>query len=187
MKDAVVLAQLHKQTLKGGFLSSLGSRFLVRLYRSMIGSSRAVVLVARDGDGVVGFAAGSVSPGTFWREFLRRHLIPVGGLLTLRALRPSVAKRMLEVARHLKREAGQGSELLAIGVGPPARRMGLGLRLVMRMEEELRRKGAHQVAVAVRVDNRPARDFFERSGFHPLGGLQVHEGHPSLRYEKQLG
>jgi len=46
--------------------------------------------------------------------------------------------------------------------------------------------GALGLEVAVRVDNRWARRFFEHLGFHPLGGLSIHERHPSLRYKKAL-
>jgi ribosomal protein S18 acetylase RimI-like enzyme len=184
--DAESVARLHMQVLNEAFLSSLGTKFMLRLYRAMIASDQAVLLVARDRDVVVGFASGAVSPSAFWKKFRRRYFLPVAAHLAARAVRPSTARRMLEIARHLRGEASLGPELLAIGVGPPARRMGLGSRLVTRMEEELQRRGAQQLAVAVRAGNRQARDFFQRLGFHPLGGLEVHQGNPALRYEKSL-
>jgi ribosomal protein S18 acetylase RimI-like enzyme len=184
--DAESVARLHMQILSEAFLSSLGVKFLIRLYRGMIASDQAVLLVARDGDEVVGFASGAVSPSAFWKGFRRRYFVPVAAHLAARAVRPSTVRRILEIARHLRGEASLGPELLAIGVGPPARRMGLGSRLVTRMEQELQRRGAQQLAVAVRAGNRQARDFFQRLGFHPLGGLEVHQGKPSLRYEKPL-
>ncbi len=185
LEDSRAIAGLHIQGLRDGFLSSIGARFLTRLYRAMIASPEAIVLVAREG-AITGFAAAAVNPDQFWRDFLRRRLLQVAALLAVQAWRPRVAKGMLEVARHLKREESLSPQLLAIVVGTPARRAGLGGNLVSRLEEELRQRNAHQLTVSVRDKNQAARRFFERLGFHPLGRLDVHEGQPSLRYVRVL-
>jgi ribosomal protein S18 acetylase RimI-like enzyme len=185
-EDVPDIARLHLHGLEDGFLTSLGPRFLAGLYRAMISSPHAVVLVARDGSEVIGFAAGAVSPGAFWRDFIRRRFLGIGAALAVRAIRPTVARGILEVARHIKEERASGPELLSIVVGPSSRRGGLGSHLVMKMEEELRQRGCQKVAVAVRSDNRWARDFFARLGFHALGQVEVHQGQPSLRYERWL-
>jgi ribosomal protein S18 acetylase RimI-like enzyme len=184
-EDGRAIAGLHVQGLRDGFLSSLGPRFLAHLYRAMIASPEAIVLVAREG-AISGFAAAAADPGRFWRDFLRRRFLQIGARLLMRAWRPHVAKGVLEVARHLRREESLSPQLLAIVVGTPSRRAGLGGHLVSRLEEELRGRNAHQLTVSVRDKNQTARRFFERLGFHPLGRLDVHEGQPSLRYVRAL-
>jgi ribosomal protein S18 acetylase RimI-like enzyme len=182
-EDAGAVAVLHAQGINEGFLSSLGPRFLTHIYRSMAASPTATLLVSRDGDGaVVGFVSGAVSPGAFYREFFRRHGLRAGLLLAGRAVRPSVLRRILEVVRHLGKEGGGGPELLSVAVG----RTGLGSLLVNRLEQDLRARGADRLAVVVGYSNQGARAFYERLGFHALGGLEVHEGYRSLRYEKPL-
>lgn len=184
--DAGELARLHSEGLSGGFLASLGSRFLVQLYEAMIVSPDTVVLLAEDEGEVIGFVACAVTPAALWREFLRRHGFRAIWLLAVRLLKPSVRTGVLEVVRHVRQRAERGATLLSIVVGPPARRRGLGFHLVMLLEEELRRRGAHGLEVAVRVDNRWARGFFEHLGFHPLGSLSIHQRYPALRYTKPL-
>jgi ribosomal protein S18 acetylase RimI-like enzyme len=183
----VAIARLHANGIAEGFLTSLGERFLTHLYAAMAGSPNATLFVSRgDGGEAIGFVSGATSPGAFYREFFRRHGFRAGLLLAGRALRPAVAKRILETVRHLGKEGGGGPELLSIAVGPPARRTGLGSLLVRRLEEDLAAKGADRLAVVVGSGNQPARAFYERLGFHALGGLEVHEGYRSLRYEKPI-
>ena len=185
--DAAAVARLHAEGIQEGFLSSLGPRFVAHLYRAMAGSASATLFVARDEAGeVIGFVAGAASPGAFYREFFRRHGLRAGVLLAGRAVRPSVLRRILETVRHVGKEGGGGPELLSIAVGPPARRTGLGSLLVRRLEEDLRGRGSERLAVVVGYSNAAARAFYERLGFHALGGLEVHEGYRSLRYETPL-
>jgi ribosomal protein S18 acetylase RimI-like enzyme len=185
-EDVPQIATLHGEGLRDAFLTSLGSRFLARLYRTLVHSSSGVVLTARDGPSVIGFAASTLAPAAFWKEFVRKEAVRTGVLIAGRLVRPGVAKGVLDVVRHLKRDGTSGAELLSIMVGPPSRRTGLGSRLVMQMEEALRERGSQVLSVPVRIDNRMARAFFERLGFHPLGQLEIHQGDPSLRYVKQL-
>jgi ribosomal protein S18 acetylase RimI-like enzyme len=181
------VARLHAGGIGEGFLSTLGPRFLTHLYRSMAASPNATLFVSRDGSGeVVGFVSGAPSPGAFYREFFRRHGVRAAVILAGRSLRPRVLRRILETVRHVGQEGGGGPELLSIAVGPPARRTGLGSMLVRRLEEELRSGGSERLAVVVGAGNQPARAFYERLGFHPLGGIEVHRGYRSLRYEKAL-
>ncbi|HMK63725.1 MAG TPA: hypothetical protein VK386_08915, partial [Acidimicrobiales bacterium] len=58
--DASAIAALHANSITEGFLSSLGERFLRRLYRRMMASRQSVVLVAQGPEAVVGFVAGSL-------------------------------------------------------------------------------------------------------------------------------
>ncbi|MBI4259513.1 MAG: GNAT family N-acetyltransferase [Actinobacteria bacterium] len=184
--DAPQVARLHAAAISEGFLSTLGPRFLTLLYRSMAGSERAVLLVAREGEAVRGFVAGAVAPGAFYREFLRRHAPAAAVLLAGRALRPRVARRILETLRHLGREGGGGPELLSIAVAPLARRTGLASRLVRELEDELGTRGAERLAVVVGTDNQPARSLYEAVGFELAGDVEVHAGRPSVRYAKPL-
>jgi ribosomal protein S18 acetylase RimI-like enzyme len=185
-EDAIAAAGLHLQVLRDGFLSSLGHRFLAQMYRAIAISEEAVLLVAREDRSLVGFAAGAISPSAFYRHFLSRYALRSLPYLMPRLIRPTAVRGMWEIARHLKEGGSGGPQLLSIAVGPPARRAGLGLGLVMSLEQELRQRGAERLTVVVRSDNHPARAFFERLGFHPLGGLQVHRSERSLRYEKSL-
>jgi hypothetical protein len=57
--DAPAVAALHATAIDEGFLATLGPRFLTRLYRRMVRSDGAFVIVARTdaGPALAGFVA----------------------------------------------------------------------------------------------------------------------------------
>ena len=67
--DAAGAASLHADQIAEGFLSFLGPRFLTRLYRRIILSPDAFVLIADDAGRVVGFIAGAADIGRLYRSF----------------------------------------------------------------------------------------------------------------------
>jgi glycosyltransferase involved in cell wall biosynthesis/ribosomal protein S18 acetylase RimI-like enzyme/O-antigen ligase len=175
--DASVIARLHRATLPDAFLPRLGDRFLRRLYRAMAGDPEAVLLVSENGEGVVGFAAGTPSVTRFYRRFKRRHGVPVALLLLPRLARRDVRRRLRETARYPN---GMGTttdaELLSIGVAPEHERGGIGRRLASELLTGLSERGAEEVRVVVAASNRRANRFYQRIGFRPAGTIAVHEG-----------
>lgn len=186
--DGRVAAQLHASSITEGFLSSLGTPFLTRLYGAMARSADAVLLVARL-DGVpAGFVAGSAHPGRFYRWFLRTRGPVAAASLLPRLIRPSVVIKIGETMRHARRETAEGSvaELLSIAVSDGARRSGVGAALIQRLEQELVAGGSVQLVVVVGASNGPARAFYERMGFSDPRPVRIHRGTPSVRYRKEL-
>jgi hypothetical protein len=145
---ARAVACLHAHCIVTGFLSTLGERFLARLYRAIAEDPDSVVLVAlardkrtdrsvcTDSTAVTGFVAGTRSTRGMYRRILHRHWLPFSLLLLPRALSPRVLKYIFEtmaygrrVERERKRtEAAIDAELLSIAVDPNARGLGPGRR-----------------------------------------------------------
>ena len=61
------------------------------------------------------------------------------------------------------------SQILTVGVLPPARRRGIGRVLVQALVEIARRRGAVEVLLEVRIDNEAAKKLYESEGFAVLG------------------
>ena len=182
--DAAAMARLHADGLPDAFLPTLGPRFLGRLYVALAGDPEAVALVAEGPDGVVGFAAGVVSVGGFYRRFATRHGVRAALAAAPRLVRPAVARRLLETVRY-PTQAGEApaglpdAELLAIAVDPAARTGGTGRALADGVLDGLAARGAGQVRVVVAAANDGANRFYARVGFQPAGQLSVHQGTPS--------
>ncbi len=70
--DASAVASLHARLIAEGFLSSLGARFLTRLYRRITRSEGSFLIVAEADGSPIGFIAGSVAVGGLYRDFLWR-------------------------------------------------------------------------------------------------------------------
>lgn len=61
------------------------------------------------------------------------------------------------------------AEILTVGVIPAARRLGIGARLLARLLDEARRRGAVEAFLEVRVDNVGAQKLYERARFVRVG------------------
>jgi glycosyltransferase involved in cell wall biosynthesis/ribosomal protein S18 acetylase RimI-like enzyme len=178
--DAGALARIHRAALRDAFLSSLGERFLRRLYRAIASDEASVAVVAENGEGVVGFAAGTVSVRGFYRRFFRRHALGSAVNLAPRVLRPSVARRAWETAAYPADNSElPESELLSIAVDPRRTSQGIGALLVKAMLDGLAEHGVDRVKVIVAQGNEGANRFYERQGFTHHSRIDVHAGTPS--------
>jgi glycosyltransferase involved in cell wall biosynthesis/ribosomal protein S18 acetylase RimI-like enzyme len=179
--DAAAIARLHAGGMPEAFLPTLGHRFLTRLYRALATDPEGVALVAEDAGGVVGFAAGVVSVGGFYRRFARHHGAAAAAAAAPRLLRPSVLRRLLETVRYPAQEGnGAGplpdAELLSIAVAPECRSGGTGRALADGVLQGLAERGAGDVKVVVGAANAGANRFYAKVGFQPAGQLHVHQG-----------
>jgi glycosyltransferase involved in cell wall biosynthesis/ribosomal protein S18 acetylase RimI-like enzyme len=175
--DAPALASIHRRALPDAFLSSLGERFLRRLYRALATDKKAIALVAEDAEGVVGFATGVVSVRRFYRRFFLRHGLPAVFAVVPRLARPSLARRLRETATYPQRAGSMpDAELLSIAVAPERASRGVGRVLAEATIAGLAERGATEVKVVVSADNEGANRFYARVGFQPLAGIAVHDG-----------
>jgi len=187
--DAAAMARLHAGGMPDAFLPTLGHGFLTRLYRALATDPQAVALVAESVDGVVGFAAGVVSVGGFYRRFARRHGAVAALAAAPRLARPTVLRRLLETVRYPAQASDTGgplpdAELLSIAVAPDRRTGGTGRALADGVLRGLAERGAEEIKVVVGAANDGANDFYARVGFRPAGQLFVHQGTTSNVWTK---
>ncbi len=193
LDDARRVAELHAGQIATGFLSFLGPRFLTRLYRRMVRSPHAFVLVAEDDPGrsgpeaggaerVVGFVAGATDLGALYRSFLVRD-----GVAAALAVAPRLVtswRRALETLRHGTEGPGpgaaRGAELLAIAVDPAATGRGTGGQLVDGFLAEVASRGLGAAYVVVAASNERAVALYRRSGFAEAERFELHAGTESL-------
>jgi ribosomal protein S18 acetylase RimI-like enzyme len=184
--DAMAAATLHASEISEGFLPSLGRPFLARLYRRIVRSRGSFLLVAHDGDEIVGFVAGTEHVRDLYRSFLWHD----GAGATVAAL-PRIVRSWRRVVETLRypvgaspERAGQArdlppAELLAIAVIPAARGRGAGRQLVEALTSEFRRRGVGAVRVVVGAENDAALALYEHCGFVTAAVIEVHRGTPS--------
>jgi len=174
------VARLHAALIGEGFLSSLGPRFLGRLYRRVADSGDCFVLVADAGAGPAGFIAGAMSLGRLYRRFVVRDGMAAFAGAPVRLL--SALPRVLETLRHGGGgdDDVAGAELLAVAVDPAWRGRHLGTALVEGFLAEVARRGATTARVVVGADNAAAVAMYRRSGFEPARSFELHPGTTSL-------
>lgn len=179
--DAAAAASLHAQLISEGFLSSLGERFLRRLYRRIARSDGSFLLIAEAHGSSVGFIAGSVAVGRLYRNFVIRDgvVATLSAPVRLLTAMPSV----IETLRHGRAGEGGGGELLAVAVDPRWRHRRVGRQLVDGFLDELENRGLDAAHVIVGADNAAAIAMYDRAGFSAMRTLEIHRGTRSVRME----
>jgi ribosomal protein S18 acetylase RimI-like enzyme len=180
--DVDAIAALHAGQIAESFLTTLGPAFLRTLYRRIVRSSRAFVLVvdepgAIDGPNTVcGFIAVAEDTGALYREFLVHD--GVGAAVAATAGIARAPKAVWETARYGLRggEHAVGAEVLSTAVGSECDGQGIGTRLVRAAVDELRRRGVGSARVVTAVGNVAAVKAYERGGFRVVGLEEVHSG-----------
>lgn len=173
--DVPRVAALHAERISEGFLPTLGRPFLERLYRRVLASTDAFVLVAEDHDAVVGFAAGATDLGALYKRFVVRDGLIVGVRAAPRILRS--LGRVIETLRYPSAEQDlPDAEILAVAVDVEAGGRGIGHALVDAATARLRELGATAVKVVTGADNEPALRLYRGCGYVARARLAVHEG-----------
>ncbi len=177
-RDAAAAATLHARLITEGFLSSLGPRFLGRLYRRITRSEGSFLLITEAQDTAVGFIAGSVALGRLYRSFLLRDGVAASLSAPIRLV--TALPRVLETLRHGGETVGAGAELLAVAVDPQWRDRHVGSQLVEGFLHELERRGVGAAHVVVGADNAAAIAMYRRAGFVPVRTFEMHRGTSSV-------
>ena len=181
-RDAAAAAILHAQLISEGFLSSLGPRFLSRLYGRIAHGGGSFLIVAEAEGSIVGFIAGSVDVAKLYRSFLVRDGVAASLSAPVRLV--SALPRVLETLSHGRRgEGAEGGELLAVAVDPSWRGRHVGRQLVERFLVEVEQGGLRSAHVVVGADNATAIAMYRRAGFTPARTIEMHRGTASVVME----
>ena len=81
---------------------------------------------------------------------------------------------------------GPAAELISMWVNPAYRARGIGRRLVERVIDWARERGARRISLRVTQGNDSAASLYVRCGFVLTGETQPHPSHPSLREERMV-
>ncbi|MEP6624048.1 MAG: GNAT family N-acetyltransferase [Acidimicrobiia bacterium] len=176
--DLPRVADLHVTRISEGFLSSLGTSFLRRLYRRVLRTPEAFVLVdERDGE-VVGFVAGVANLSVLYRTFLVRD-----GVIAAISAAPRVVRAIPRIVETLKYPNATAelpaAEILAVAVAPEQSGQGIGTALVRAATAEFERHAIAAAKVVTTADNGPAIAMYEAAGYRAAVGLEVHPGRES--------
>jgi GNAT superfamily N-acetyltransferase len=181
------VATLHAAAIDRGFLSSLGTRFLVELYRAIDAAPGAFLLVEERDGRVAGFIAGASDPGTVRRCLLRRPLALFASLAPV-LVQP---RKLAGVLEALRADAAPGGlpkpELLSLAVDRGYRGQGVADALYARLVQAFSGLGVKSFRIVVGSGLGPAHRFYRRMGAVPRGTTEVHRGQGSIVYVHDTG
>jgi len=172
------VAELHAARITEGFLTSLGTPFLRRLYRRVARSDGSFILVEQLDCDVVGFVAGVANLSALYRSFLIRD-----GAVAAAMAAPKVVRAVPRVIETLKYPSATGdlpdAEILAVAVAPEHAGRGIGTALVRAATTEFLRRDITAAKVVTTADNTAALAMYEAAGYQRTAGLEVHTGRSS--------
>ena len=155
--DLTNVVKVHKDSFKGFFLTELGDHFLKVYYDCVRKDDRGVLLGFYDEGQLFGFcAATKVSKGfnshLVKKNLLRFSFIGLGLVLTrIRAL-IRLLKNFSKTDSGTPDE-GKYAELLSIGVSDKKQGQGIGKKLLLQLEEELKLNGCSNLSLTTDYNN----------------------------------
>jgi len=182
--DVDQVAKLHQTYMERGFLSTLGSTFLARLYAAMLASEHAFCIVARDGAQVAGFVSGTKHVAGFYKEFILRDFFSVGLILLPKIISLPTMKKMLETLVYPSKEKGDlpDAELLSIVIDKRYRGQGVSVELFNALVDEFASQSVNRFKVVVGANLTAANRFYEKAGGEVVKQIEVHKGEMSNIY-----
>lgn len=191
-RDLAAIVDLHLESFRGFFLTSLGPRFLKRFYGAVLREPGCVCLVAEDGKGLSGFAMGPLQPRGFFRHlFIRQGLRFAADALPALLARPGiVAAQLIRGARYRGEPPPKHRDaalLSSIAVRRSAARSGVASALVEGFCQEAAGRRASLVYLTTdRDDNAAANRFYVKHGFHVQSVIIRSTGRVMNRYVRHL-
>lgn len=203
--DLRLTAALHVTELPHGMFPRLGEGFVRRWHRAHLVSTYGIVLVAvRDGE-LVGFVLGTTDRQANVAWIIanhRRELLATAVRALVR--RPDVAGRFIRTRglRYARRLFGRGPSparvaergdvpeagfapiavLEAVVVAPSARGKAVGTVLVEAFLMAVAEAGVERVELVTKAGVDGAAGFYERTGWHRVGGHVDRDGDRVLTY-----
>jgi len=185
-------ADLHSRAFPRFFLTSLGTRFLRRLYRAIVEDDDAFgyVLEDRDTGSLGGLAAGTTGSERSYSRLVRARAwsfawSAIPALAAHPRLLPMLVRRMRSGGHPSPDE--RLAYLASIAVAPDAQGSGLGIALMEGWSAEARRRGASGFYLTTDVeDNQPAIAFYERMGMSMESRFESFEGRAMSRYVSEF-
>lgn len=183
------LAEIHRQEIHAGFLSTLGEKFLVTLYESLSGMESAFVIAAFDGDKLLGFIVGALDTGAVYKSFFRaagaRAFLQVAPKLFSLARLKRTAETLLYPKRKQDVDLPE-PEILNFCVRSDTQGSGVGGKLFAALCEEFRRRGVSEIRIVTGESQESAQRFYEHKGATLAASLEVHKGAQSRVYVYSL-
>ena len=181
------ISAVHMETFPGFFLTFMGEGFLRELYSGYCSHASSGLLTAEDDEGkVIGFLAYSADMSGFYRELIRKRLLPFAWYSFLAFLRkPSVFLRLLRAflkPGESKRDEPY-VELASIGVRPDCKQGGVGSCLVDALKARVDFQRFAYIALETDAENNDGANlFYQKNGFRCVRSYETPEGRKMNEY-----
>tara|TARA_Y100001954_G_C15778039_1_gene588178 strand:- start:490 stop:1077 length:588 start_codon:yes stop_codon:yes gene_type:complete len=181
------VALLHIETIKTGFLPSLGPQFLSLMYRCIDEADFSTLIVKYDDQTLTGFVSGSLGDSSLYKKML---LYPFSLFLSLMPtlLDLTKIKKIINILQHVsskERNNFPSAELLTICVNKDYRRQGIAESLYGELSLFFQQKERSKFTIVV-GQSLNANKFYKKQGAYIADEIQVHSGVNSNIYIQNI-
>lgn len=184
------VADVHLKTFKGFFLTFMGKGFLRQMYSSYVPHKYSDLLVALDGDKVVGFLAYSKDISGLYKYMLRHKFIQFVWYSLCAVIRKP--KTFLRIFRAIFKSSETKREekyvqLSSIGVLPEFEGKGVGGALISELVNDDGIKDCEYIALETDAENNDSvNEFYIKKGFKFAREFTTREGRKMNEYRYLL-
>lgn len=189
--DVNAIVEIHINAFKGFFLTSLGRDFLKFYYTCFVKNGETVTMVAEENKKIYGFSAATTKCKGFNGRLIKGNFF-LFGLLTFKMLFRS-PKSLLRLIRNLTKK-GDGvidkedyAELYSIGVSRNVQGMGVGKKILIETEKNLKAMGVKRISLTTDYfNNEQAVGFYHSVGYKLLYEFVTYPNRKMYRLIKNL-
>lgn len=170
ISDVSKIAEVHAESFKDFFLTSLGKQFLETYYTACIKNKTSIGVGLFGNDGSLnGFATGTSQSLGYHKKLLLQNIFPFfKSLLFVSLSRPNVIFRLF---KNINKKSNvvddkKYAELLSIAILPSLKGSGYGKVLLDEFEKKVKRDNASKIALTTDYnDNDNVIKFYNKSGY----------------------
>jgi ribosomal protein S18 acetylase RimI-like enzyme len=179
------VASLHTQSIKTGFLPTIGIRFLTLMYRCIDEVDDSTLIVKYKGEKLVGFVSGTIGTSSIYQAMMR---YPIELMISVFPIIFSLTKlkKIYNIIRHMHgkdRNRYPKAELLTICVSSDYRRKGIAKELFGELSDYFFNANVKDFVIIVGKTLK-ANSFYTALGANIQGELHIHNLSPSNVYIK---
>ena len=167
LNDAKAIAELHHQSFKGFFLTSLGVNFLAHFYAGVLKHEHSLGVGVFKDQRLLGFAIGTQKNTGFYKIILKRNWFPLLWAALPRLFNPTKVKRLLSsFAKQKGQQFVDVPMLLSICVASTQENKGLGSELLNSFENSLVELRLNSLILFTDADNNQAvNQFYQNNNY----------------------
>lgn len=191
ISDSKEIALLHKEGIPTGFLSSLDTKYLSLMYEIII--EDGFCFVAEENSNVIGFISGTVDSKALYKKIISKNLFKlmplfIKNIFSLSFIRKGLNSFLIpfKTGKEEKNKEEVIPELLSIVISKNIQSKGIGTKLLIELESDLKQKGFTKYKVIAGDNLVSANKFYLKNGFVLSEQIELHKGQVSNIYIKEL-
>jgi len=190
-EDLNEVVNVHKASFRGFFLTELGDHFLNVYYDCVRKDNRGTVMGFYDEGQLWGFCAATTISRGFNSHLVKANIFRFSliGIRLLLTRIPSLVRLFKNFSKTNSaiQDEGEYAELLSIGVSDKKQGQGIGKKLLVQLENEMKLKGCSELSLTTDYNNNEkAIQFYKGLGYNIYYDFIAYPNRKMYRMIKKL-